>query len=389
LTRSPPRENTARTVKEAPLLNAKRIAAAQERLREHGADAFLILTHDDYVYFLGEDRYQPRAIIPANGPPIVVCFRGEADEIAAALGVDDVRVFQTVGQQIKDVVDVMRALLAAGGEARVKIAVRMGSFAVPAFLLALFQKANPRVEVLDVGPMIDELRVVKDEGEVAMIRRAGEIAAAGMAAARRALQPGVVELDVAAEAEYAMRKAGGHGTATPVFVNSGARSCWLHGTATEKKVAAGDLVVVDLVPRFRGYCANLCRTFAAGEPSPDQRRLHDAYLAAREAAVAVLRAGVRPRDLDAAAKVVLDPRGLGEAFVPGISHGIGLEFEELPMPTIHPTHQNVPIVASSTVTVGHSILAVPGTGGARLEDTYLVTTGPAQPLTSFATSLMV
>ena len=106
--------------------------------------------------------------------------------------------------------------------------------------------------------------MVKDPDEVALVRESARIAGGGMAAAVRCLSPGVSENEVGAEIEYAMRKAGGHGVAVPVFVNSGVRSGWLHGTVSNKKVERGDLVVVDVVPRRRGYCAAMTRTFVVG-----------------------------------------------------------------------------------------------------------------------------
>ncbi|MBI3848453.1 MAG: aminopeptidase P family protein [Planctomycetes bacterium] len=366
------------------MLNAQRIARAQERMREKGVDAYLVLTHDDYVWFFGEDRYQPRAIIPKMGPPIIVAFRGEESEIRESLGASEVRVFATVGQQIKDVVDVMHGII--GGHVSVTVGVQMG-FGTPAFLLNLFQKANPKVKVVDIAPVMDELRAIKEASDVALVRRAGEIAAVGMAAAARALRPGVVENDVAAEAEYAMRKAGGHGTATPVFVNSGSRSCWLHGTATDKRIDAGDFVVIDLVPRHLGYCANLCRTFVAGEPTSSQRELQDVYRRAQAAAIEAMRPGARVRDVDAAAKAVFDGAGHGDRFVAGISHGIGLAFEEMPAPTIHPLDSGVEIREGMTMTAGHSVLAVPGFGGVRIEDTFHVTASKIVPLTNFPITL--
>lgn len=372
------------------MLNRERIARLQERMRQQGIAAFLILTHDDYIYLFGEDRFQPRAIVPAQGPPIVVCFRGEAEEIAEALGVTDVRVFATVGQQIKDVVEVMRSLFASlgqrPGQGRIPIGVRLG-FSTPAFLLDLFQKANATVEVVDIAPAMDELRAIKDEGELAILRRAAAVAAAGMEAVTRTLRPGVTESQVAGEAEYAMRRAGGHGTATPVYVNSGARSRWLHGTASDKVVAKGDLVVVDLVPRVLGYCANLCRTFVAGEPTAAQKRLISAYLEAQAAAAGALRPGASMKDVDAAAKAALDRNGYSELFVPGISHGIGLEFEEWPMPTIHMRHQSAVLREGMVMTAGHSVLADPAVGGARFEDTFVVGRDGARPLTDFPARL--
>jgi Xaa-Pro aminopeptidase len=366
------------------MINKQRLERAQERMRQVGIDAYLVLTHDDYIYFFGEDRFQPRAIIPAAGPPIVVAFRGEEEEIKESLGVDDVRIFATVGQQIKDVVEVMQQL--AGGKPTLTIGVQMW-FSTPAFLLNMFQRANPQVKVADIAPVMDELRMIKDAEEIALMRRAGEIAAVGMQVAVKTLRPGVSENEVAAEIEYAMRKAGGHGTATPVYVNSGVRSCWLHGTATERKIKAADWVVIDLVPKYQGYCANLCRTFVVGEPTEKQQVLFNVYKRAQAAGREALKPGTRMKDIDAAAKAIFDEAGYGDYYVFGISHSIGLSFEETPAPTIHPGHAGLPVREGMTLTVGHSVLSVPGIGGVRLEDTFHISADGPTPLTSFPVEL--
>ena len=249
------------------MLNKKRIQKAQDRMKQQGIDAYLILTHDDYIYFFGEDRYQPRAVIPAEGPPIIVTFSGEEAEVRESIGASDVRIFGSVGQQIKDVVQVMRGMI--GNKDKLKVGVQMW-FGTPAFLLNMFQKANPIVDVVDIASVMDELRMVKDKSEIALMQHAAVIAETGMEAAVNTLRPGITENEVAAEVEYAMRKAGGHGVATPVFVNSGIRSGWLHGTASDKEIEDGDLVVLDVVPKYKGYCANLCRTFVIGKPNPEQ-----------------------------------------------------------------------------------------------------------------------
>lgn len=364
------------------MLNQQRIERAQARMRDKGIDAYLVLTHDDYIYLLGKDRYQPRAIIPAQGLPIIIAFRGEEDEIKRALGTEKVRVFSTVGQQIKDVVEVMCEL--STQKQTFTVGVQMW-FATPFFLVSMFQRANPRVTVVDIASVMDELRMVKDDEEIARIRRAGEIAAIGMRAAVNALKPGTTENEIAAEAEYAMRKAGGHGTAAPIFVNSGVRSGWLHGTATDKRIEAGDLVVIDLVPRFQGYCANLCRTFVVGAPTPKQKEILDVYKRAQAAGIAALKPGARVMDIDAAAKSVFDQAGYGDWYVPGVSHSIGLAFEETPAPTIHPGDASIVIREGMTLTVGHSVLSVPGVGGVRLEDTFHISAQGVVPLTDFPT----
>lgn len=369
------------------MVNEQRIISAQERMRAEGIDAYLILTHDDYLYFFGEDRFQPRAIIPSEGPPVIITFRGEEDEVRENLGTDEVKVFGTVGQQIKDVVETMRSLWAKGGnDGKLRVGVQMGFF-TPYFLLTMFQKANPQVEVVNIAPVMDPLRMIKDETELRLIQQACQIAEQGMATVKQYLKPGITEHDLATEILYTIRKAGASGTAVPVFVNSGKRSGWLHGTATNKPIEAGELIVINLVPQYQGYCANLCRTFVIGEPTPKQQDMLDTHYLAQQAAVGTMQHGVTMKTVDNAAKAVFEERGYGEHYVPGFSHSIGLMFEETPMPTIHPSHMSVALQAGMTITAGHSVLSVPGIGGARVEDTYYLTQDGAQPLTHFEASL--
>ena len=353
-------------------------------MRQQGIDAYLILTHDDYIYFFGEDRYQPRAIIPAEGMPLIVTFAGEEQEVRESLGVEDVRIFASVGQQIKDVVQVMRGMV--GDKDKLTVGVQMW-FSTPAFLLNMFQRANRFVNVVDIAPVMDELRMIKDASEITLMQGAAEIASIGMETAVKTLKPGITENEVAAEVEYAMRKAGGHGVATPVFVNSGIRSGWLHGTASDKVVENGDLVVLDLVPRYKGYCANLCRTFVIGTPSAKQTEMFTTYKQAQAAGIEALKPGAKMRDIDTVAKKIFTDNGYGEYYVAGISHSIGLGFEETPAPTIHPGDSGIQICEGMTVTVGHPVLSVPGTGGVRLEDTFHISEGVAKPLTVFPSEL--
>jgi len=359
------------------MLNQERVNKAQQRMRDQGIDAYMILTHDDYIFFFGEVRHQPRAIIPAMGPPIIITFFGEEEEVKRSLGVGDARVFGTVGQQIKDVVGVMREMTA--GKEALRVGVQMW-FNTPAFLLNMFQRANPQIEVVDIAKVMDELRLVKDAEEVQLMTRAAEIARTGIETATMFLRPGITENEVGAEIEYAMRKAGGSGVATPVFVNSGVRSCWLHGTTTEKEVDAGDLVVVDVVPRYHGYCANLTRTFVIGPPTEEQQALHETYRRAQAAGISVVRPGIRNREIDAAAEKVFTEAGHGDRYVSGFSHSIGLDFEEMPRPTIHPADSRIELVEGMMLTVGHSVLSVPGVGGVRIEDTFHLRDGRAQAL---------
>ena len=136
---------------------------------------------------------------------------------------------------------------------------------------------------------------------------------------------------------------------------------------------AGDLVVIDLTPVVDGYCANLARTFVLGEPDARQRSLLDAYAALIPVVREAMRPGMTVAQLDSRAEAVLRERALAQYQVNGISHGLGLRFEETPASTIIPQHRNVPLREGMTVTIGHTVLAIPGFGGVRHEDVYRVT----------------
>ena len=256
-------------------------------------------------------------------------------------------------------------------------------FETPAFLVELFRKVNPGVEVVSSDPVMDPLRMVKDDGELALMAEAQRVAGIGMDRARELLRPGVTAHEIATEATYAMMRAGAERTSTPIYVTFGIETCMLHGRLSPQPLQLGDLVVIDLTPQIEGYCANLARTFVLGEPDGQQRALLDAYAEVIPAVREAMRPGSTVADLDAIAAGVAERRGLGACHVNGIGHGLGLRFEETPASTIIPPHRNVPLRADMTMTIGHTVLAIPGFGGVRHEDVYRVTPSGGQILTGY------
>jgi Xaa-Pro aminopeptidase len=346
---------------------------------QHGMIGLMILNHDDYRYFFGDIRVQPRAIIPAAGPPVMVGFAAEEAELRQELGNEPVKLFSHVGEQISNVTQTFRSLfggappgvkLPSTGKARVGMQMW---FHTPAFLVDLFRKVNPQVELVPSDPVMDELRMVKDPEEIELMRKAQSIAAVGMDRANALLRPGATGHEIATEVLYTMMKAGADGTSTPIHINSGVRSCWIHGKVEKRPMQPGDLVVVDLTPQFEGYCANLARTFVLGDPNEVQRQLLDTYREMHEATRGMLRPGTTVAELDAIGEEICVRRRLGEYHLNGISHGIGLRFEETPASTIIPAHRRTKLRENMTVTVGHTILAITGVGGVRFEDVYRVT----------------
>ncbi len=360
-------------------INYGRIQRAQALMRENGLTALMIMNQDDYRYFFGFLRVQPRAIIPAVGQPIFIIFRGEEWELREEIGDETVKVSSHVGEQISNVRETFQALF--GGpppgmvppkDGKPRVGMQMW-FHTPAFLVDLFRRVNPQIELVSSDPVMDALRMVKEPAEIELMRRAQKIASLGMDKARELLRPGVTGHEMAAEILYVMMKAGAEGTSTPIYVNAGAHSSWTHGTVEKLPIRNGDLVVIDLTPQYEGYCSNLARTFVVGAPNAEQSRLVNTYLEMREVARRALKPGITVGALDDMCAKVCERWGLAEHHLNGIAHGIGLRFEETPASTIIPQHRKVSLRENMTVTVGHTVLALPRVGGVRFEDVYRVT----------------
>jgi Xaa-Pro dipeptidase len=360
-------------------INSGRIQKAQALMREQGMVGIMIMTRDDYQYFFGETRVQPRAIIPVIGEPVFICFKAEEDEIRSALGDKEVKVFGHVGEQMSSVSKTFKSLMELTkqepgflSDNRPKVGMQMW-FQTPAFLVDLFRKLNPQVELVPSDPVMDELRMVKDPEEIENIRQAQKTAALGMDRLKEILEPGKTGHELATEITYSMMKAGASGTSTPMHINSGLRSCWIHGKVDHEVIREGDLVVVDLTPKYNGYCANLARTFVVGKPEPKQQELIDTYFEINSATREALKPGITVGRLDKIGREICQKNGLEEYHLNGISHGIGLRFEETPASTILPNHRTIRIKENMAMTIGHTILAIPGYGGVRFEDIYRVT----------------
>lgn len=345
-------------------------------MAEQGFAGIMVMNHDDLRYFFGRSWSQPRAIIPWKGPPALIAFAAEAPRLKSLFGDSELRIFTHVGEQIQDVVSrfrdlVMKVGLPPGAKGP-KVGMQMW-FHTPAFLVDLFRKVNPKLQLVPSDPVMDALRGVKEPEELELMARAQNIAGLGMDRARALLRPGITAHEVATEALYAMMKAGASGTSTPLTVSFGIDSCMIHGQVSEQPLAAGDPVVIDLTPTYQGYCANLARSFVLGEPGSEVKALFDAYPQLVEETRGLMKPGVSVGELDDAGAKLCEGLGLGEHHIRGISHGIGLRFEETPASTILPAHRKVPIKEGMTLTIGHTILAIPGVGGVRHEDIYRVT----------------
>lgn len=224
--------------------------------------------------------------------------------------------------------------------------------------------------------LVEGLRRVKDDLELALLCEGGarlSEAARGVLADSVA-RVGRTELEVAAEIDARVRKAGFSRPAFDTIVASGPRSALPHARPTERRLDAGDVVVLDFGGVYGGYCVDLTRTVCLGHPPSEVDRQYEAVYAAQQAGCAAVRPGASPSDVDRAARDVLEAAGLGEMFGHGTGHGLGLEVHEAPrLGRPRPEDAAQPPLEAGVVCTIEPGAYVPGRAGIRIEDDVVVT----------------
>lgn len=225
--------------------------------------------------------------------------------------------------------------------------------------------------------LAEQERVVKDADEVELLRSAVLLGSSLFDVALKSIRPGVREIEVAAEMEYAARRAGADAMSFETIIASGERSALPHGRASDAKIPASGFVVCDFGVILTGYCSDMTRTVYVGRPPEEARRLYEAVKSAQQAAVESVRPGVGVGDVDEAARNVLQENGLGRYFTHSTGHGVGLEIHESPRVA---AGQKDILRPGMVITVEPGVY-VPGRWGVRIEDMVAVTENGCEVLT--------
>ena len=232
-------------------------------------------------------------------------------------------------------------------------------------------------ELVPTKGMVEGLRAIKDERELALIRRAVELADASLAHVVQWLKPGVTEKAVAWEIETFIRTHGGDDIAFDTIVGSGPNGAMAHAEPGDRRIQEGEPIVLDLGARVEGYCSDLTRTICLGEPDQRFRQIHALVLEAQETAEQAMRAGLKGSTADAIARDLIAAAGHGEQFGHGLGHGVGLAIHE--RPRLAKTSKDV-LQAAMVVTVEPGVY-IEGWGGVRIEDTVVVREREVEVLT--------
>ncbi len=270
------------------------------------------------------------------------------------------------------------------------LGVRTVGFESGAVTVAEYEQLRQLAPSLDWKPgtdRVEKLRVVKDADELVQIRKAIDVAERAFTVVRALLRPEDTEKELCDSIEYYIRRAGGSGTAFPPIVAVGDRAALPHAPPTHRRVASGDLLLVDWGASAPLYKSDLTRVLIprttsafAGNDSAMADKLREVYsvvLRAQEAAFQAIRPGALTRDIDSAARSLIAEAGYGEYFGHGLGHGFGLQIHEAPW--LRPNGDM--LVEPGMVFTLEPGIYLPGWGGVRIEDDVLVTPEGVERLT--------
>lgn len=241
------------------------------------------------------------------------------------------------------------------------------------------------VELVPISGLVESLRMLKDESEIALIQKAVDIVDQTYEHILRFIKPGMKELEVELELQFHMRKLGSTGPSFDIIVASGARSALPHGVASDKVIEKGDFVTLDFGATYQGYLSDMTRTFAMGEPKEELKKIYDICLQAQLLGVQKIKAGMTSKEADAICRDYIKDKGYGDYFGHSTGHAIGLEIHESPALSMR---SDAVLHPGMVVTVEPGIY-LSGVGGVRIEDDIVITATGNNILTKSSKELII
>jgi Xaa-Pro aminopeptidase len=350
-----------------------RVNNLREQMKSEGISSFLITSPYNLRYLTGFTGTTGLALIGLEEAFFITDFRYTEQAAKQCVGFEIVK---NVGPILEVVADLVES----------KNIENLGfeeSF-VP-FKQYVELEGLLEVDLIPVSGMVEELREVKDEEEIAIVEKACEIADKAFSHILTYIKPGMTEIQVANELDFYMRSLGASSVSFETIVASGRRSAMPHGVASEKIIEQGDMITIDFGCYYNGYVSDMTRTISLGEPSDKLREIYNIVKEAQQKVLDVAKPGMTGVELDAVARDYIASKGYGEAFGHSTGHGIGLEIHEGP---------NVSKLAEKAFVPGNIItnepgIYLPGIGGVRIEDDMLVTENGIKRLTHSEKELII
>ncbi len=350
-----------------------RVEKLRKKMQEENLDSFLITSPYNLRYLTNFTGTTGLAVITLEKAFFITDFRYTEQAAAQAQGFE---IIKNVGPIFEEVADLVQ-----------KEGLRELGFeeTTVSFLEYSVLEEIIDAQLIPISGMIEELREIKDEEEIAIIEKACSIADLAYDHILKMIQPGMTEIEVANQLDFYMRSLGASGVSFETIVASGLRSAMPHGVASKKIIEQGDLITVDFGCYYEGYVSDMTRTFAIGDPGEQLKEIYQIVLEAQLAVLEVAKPGVTGKQLDAVARDYITKHGYGEAFGHSTGHGIGLEIHEGPNVSVRAEKQFVP----GNIITDEPGIYLPGIGGVRIEDDLLITSDGNRVLTHSPKELII
>ena len=346
---------------------------AMRAVAEMGADALLLTFGPDVRWLTGFSGSSGAVALRGGRAALFTDGRYTAQAKAEAPDL------QVVVKEKRPAISLALEWLVARGAQRCALDARQTTLlALDGMRKALPKAAGRRGFFLPLDGPVARLREVKDAEEAKRMRRAAALGCALFDGVLQHITPGVTEIDVALELEYAARQAGAEAMSFETIVASGKRSSLPHGRASTQKLPRRGFVTLDFGVVLQGYCSDMTRTVHLGRGSARERDVYHSVLEAQEAAVAAVQPGISCSAVDKAARDVLTKAKFGKWFSHSTGHGVGLEIHE--GPRVAASVEQV-LEPGMVVTVEPGVY-LPEEFGVRIEDMVLVTETGGEVLTA-------
>ena len=247
------------------------------------------------------------------------------------------------------------------------------------------QRIMPGVAWKPLNDDIERLREIKDEGEIALIEKACRITGDTFERILPQIREGMTEKELAVIMEFDMLSHGADGPAFSTIVAAGTNGSLPHAVPGNYRIRRGDMITMDFGAKVGGYCADMTRTVALGEPTAQMRQVYETVRIAQQRSQDAVQAGADCRAVDAIARDFIDAQGYQGCFGHGLGHSLGIEIHEQPRLNAVATGK---LEANQLMTVEPGIY-LPGIGGVRIENTVVVLEGGFRVLTLPTRELLI
>ncbi len=343
-----------------------RLARTREAMREQRIDVCLVVAPEHLYWLGGYDSW-----VAVNGPQAMVVTCGDGEPCLVVRDVDRplaaetswVRDIRTYRLNRDDPADLIAGAVRDKAPFGASIGIEMQSYALTLGWGRTLEMSLPASRFRDSTPLLGQLRWIKSPRELSFMRLAGAHAQAGLEAMRRSLRPGITEIGLAAEIEYAMRRRGCDYWAIPIELSSGQRSEGGHATPRMRVIEAGDVVHAELAGVHERYHAVAIATMTAGTPSAAACELHELARRSLQSGLEAIVPGVPVDEVEEASLLPLAGAGLAESAMMRFGYGIGIAYPPVWLETLQISRGIDQRLEPGMTFVLHACLTPPGSGG--------------------------